>query len=137
MTTQVKYCTKIMLSLSLCLSHSLPQSLIFTHHSPDPPGPPTLKGISMSYDSLMIQLTFSNEGTPPILSLVVEFTAPESFKRNFSGPFVLEEVHSVHITGLRDNTRYSFTLSAVNYQGRGRLSSLYNSTTGKCESQRL
>ena len=107
-----------------------------SHHSPDPPGPPTLEGISMSYDSLMIQLTFSNEGTPPILSLVVEFTAPESFMRNFSGPFVLGEVHSVHITGLQDNKQYSFTLSAVNYQGRGRLSSLYNSTTGKYESQR-
>ena len=125
------------LSLSLTLPPSpLPPFLIFTHHSPDAPGPPTLEGISMSYDSLMIQLTFSNEGTPPILSLVVEFTAPEPFTRNFSGPFVLGEVHSVRITGLQDNTQYSFTLSAVNYEGRGRLSSLYNSTTGKYESQK-
>ena len=85
----------------------------------------------MFYDSLMIQLTFSTEGTPPILSLVVEFIAPKPFTRNFSGPFIQGEVHSVRITGLQDSTQYSFTLSAVNYQGRGRLSSVYNSTTSE------
>ena len=95
------------------------------------PEAPTLQGISMSYDSLMIQLTLSDVGTPPILTLVVEFMAPESFMRNFSGPFVPGEMYSLQITGLRDSTQYSFTLSAVNYQGRGKASQMYNSTTSK------
>lgn len=126
-----------MSSAYLYLSISLSSQYPFTPHATVPPGPPTLEGVSMSYDSLMIQLTFSNEGTPPILSLVVEFSAPEPFTRNFSGPFIQGEVHSVHITGLRDSTQYSFTLSAVNYQGRGRPSSVYNSTTGKYGSKCL
>ena len=122
------------LSLSLFLSLSLPSlpphTHTFTHI--DLPGVPTLQGISMSYNSLMIQLTLSNEGTPPILTLVVEFIAPEPFTRNFSGPFLPGEIYNLEVTGLRDSTQYSFTLSAVNYQGRGRASQMYNSTTGKC-----
>ena len=97
------------------------------------PGAPSLEGISKSTDSLVIQVTVSSEGTPPILTLVVEFAAPEPFTRNFTaaGPFVPGETYELKVTGLRDNTQYSFTLSAVNYQGRGTITSLYNSTTCK------
>ena len=82
--------------------------------------------------TLIIQLTLSNEGMPPILTLVVEFLVPEPFTKNFSGPFLPGGIYNLQITGLRDSTQYSFTLSAVNYQGRGRASQMYNSTTGKC-----
>ena len=82
----------------------------------------------------MIQVTISDVGTPPILALVVEFNAPEIFTRNFTaGPYVPGKTYSLGVTGLQDNTQYSFTVSAVNYQGRGKATTRYNSTTGECK----
>ena len=113
-------------SLSLSCTHTH----MHTHNVTDLPGAPTLQGISMSYDSLIIQLTLSNDGTPPILSLVVEFIAPEPFTRNFSGPFIPGGNIQPPNYRLVDSTvtQYSFT---VNYQGRWRASQMHNSTTGK------
>ena len=71
--------------------------------------------------TLIIQLTLSNEGMPPILTLVVEFLVPEPFTKNFSGPFLPGGIYNLQITGLRDSTQYSFTLSAVNYHAEGEL----------------
>ena len=79
----------------------------------------------------MIQVTISDVGTPPILALVVEFNAPEIFTRNFTaGPYLPRKTYNLEVTGLQDNTQYSFTVSCVNYQGRGKATTRYNTITG-------
>ena len=122
-------------TLSLSLTHTHTHTHIHTnahtHTHTELPGAPELESISTSTESLMIQVTISDSGTPPILTLVIQFSAPEVFARNFTGPFTLGETYDLEVTGLRDNTQYSFTLTAVNYQGRGTSSPRYNSTTGK------
>ena len=96
------------------------------------PDAPELESISISTNSLMIQVTISDVGTPPILALVVEFNAPEIFTRNFTAaPYLPRITYNLEVTGLQDNTQYSFTVSSVNYQGRGRATTRYNSTTGE------
>ena len=96
------------------------------------PDAPELESISISTNSLMIQVTISDVGTLPILVLVVEFNVPIIFTRNFTaGPYIPRETYNLEVTGLQDNTQYSFTVSCVNYQGRGRATSHHNITTGE------
>ena len=93
------------------------------------PSTPVL--LSSSQDSLTFSLTLPNEGTPPILHLIVNFTSPNHFQWSCIGARSLGEELPCTVPRLSPNTAYTLTVYAMGYAGVGNASSQVTFSTGE------
>ena len=120
-------------------SPNLPTSKTITIHSlltlstVDPPGTPTTPTVikNTSPTSVVIDFLLPEEGTPPFIEVIIDFTKPQTFGvKNFSGFYQPGQRFNKELDGLRPQTAYSLKARAVNYAGDGPDSEIINFTTG-------
>ena len=104
------------------------------HISPDLPGafktPPVVADTSDT--SVTLDLKLPDEGTPPFINIVLEFSEPQVMTRNFTGSYHPGEIVVREVRDLSPRTAYSLKARAVNYAGDGPSSETINFTTSEC-----
>ena len=99
----------------------------------DPPGAPTTPKISETSDtSVILDVKLPEEGTPPFINVVLEFSEPQVMARNYSGLYTPGQTFTTKVSDLSPRTAYSLKARAVNYAGNGPSSETINFTTSKC-----
>ena len=113
----------------------IPCSIILVCLTPptDPPGAPTTPKISETSDtSVTLDLKLPEEGTPPFINIVLEFSEPQMMARNYSGPYTTGQTVRTKVSDLSPRTAYSLKARAVNYAGNGPSSETIHFTTSEC-----
>ena len=99
---------------------------------PDPPGRPTTIEVSDIADtSVRVDFKLPEEGTPPFINIVLEFSKPQVMERNFTGTYYPGQTVMKELRDLNPKTAYSLKARAVNYAGNGPSSDTIDFTTGK------
>jgi len=78
----------------------------------------------------VIDFRLPDEGTPPFIEVIIDFTEPSSFAKNFSGFYQPGQKFHRELENLRPKTAYSLKARAVNYAGDGPDSQIITFTTG-------
>lgn len=97
-----------------------------------PGAPVQVEFISSDYDSVLLRIALSSEGTAPLTQLEVQFHSPEIHLLNITKPNLFPG-HTVEVTlsGLEDGTAYVISFAAYNYGGKGMPSQQIKVTTGE------
>ena len=101
--------------------------------TPDPPGPPSTIAVDQISDtSVRLDFKLPEEGTPPFINIVLEFSKPQVMERNFSGTYYPGQMVMKEVRDLNPKTAYRLKARAVNYAGDGPSSETIDfETTGK------
>ena len=98
----------------------------------DLPGPPKRPIFASStHNSVVFQVELSSEGDSPILSLAIDFLSPNTTIPLIYGNYQPGQLVLLTVSGLEASTTYRFTVSAVNYGGKGEPSPAVEATTGE------
>ena len=81
--------------------------------------------------SVTLNFTLPEEGTPPFISIVLEFSEPQVMARNFTGTYSPGENVIQEVRDLSPRTDYSLKARAVNYAGNGPSSDTIHFRTGQ------
>jgi hypothetical protein len=86
----------------------------------DPPGPPsTITVDQISDTSVRLDFKLPEEGTPPFINIILEFSKPQVMERNFSGTYYPGQNVMKEVRDLNPKTAYRLKARAVNYAGNG------------------
>lgn len=81
--------------------------------------------------SVTLDFTLPEDGTPPFISIVLEFSEPTIMERNFSGNYMPGQTVKKQLRDLSPLTVYSLKARAVNYAGNGLSSDTIKFVTGE------
>ena len=87
--------------------------------------------------SVTLDFTLPEEGTPPFINVILEFSEPVVMQRNFSGNYMPGQTVKKQVGNLSPLTAYTLKARAVNYAGNGPSSDTINFITGESETPTL
>ena len=87
--------------------------------------------------SVTLDFTLPEEGTPPFINVILEFSEPVVMQRNFSGNYMPGQTVKKQVGNLSPLTAYTLKARAVNYAGNGPSSDTINFITGETETATL
>lgn len=86
----------------------------------DPPGAPINPVISEESDtSVTIDFQLPQEGTPPFINIILNFSEPQLMLRNYTGTYMPGQQFQAKVSDLNPKTAYTLKARAVNYAGNG------------------
>lgn len=93
---------------------------------------PTRPTVSEKSDtSVTLGFQLPEEGTPPFINIVLEFSEPQVMARNFTGTYSPGEMVTREVRDLSPQTEYILKARAVNYAGNGPSSETIRFVTGQ------